>query len=163
MICYPASKSKYAAWWKAMRAAGVPIVASWIDSGLNTGELSPSPDVWREHWGTCIEQAAAADVCLFVDMPGENQCGAIAELGASLAAGRQVYIVSQNFWSIEHHPRCRKFRDLEAAITAIMAPGRGVSSIGPLRENAPATFLRDHFVRTDVECGGSARRENDKK
>jgi hypothetical protein len=125
MICYPASKSKYAAWWKAMRAAGVPIVASWIDSGLNTGELDPSPDIWREHWGRCIEEATSADICLFVDMPGENQCGAIAEMGASLGAGKEVFIVSENFWSIEHHPRCRKFSDLESAVTAIMAANAG--------------------------------------
>jgi hypothetical protein len=121
MKVYCCSKAKHAPWWRALRAAGVPLAAPWIDSPLNSGEIDPSPDFWRSHWDQCCEQAAAADICLFLDMPGENQCGAIAELGASLAAGKRAFIVSQNFWSIEHHPRCRKFSDLESAVTAIMA------------------------------------------
>jgi hypothetical protein len=121
MDIYVASKSRHARWWRALRAAGVPITASWIDSAINTGLIDPSSDAWRDHWSACIEQAAKADVLLFLDLPGENQCGAIAELGAALASGKQVFIVSTSWWSIEHHPLARKFERIEDAITAIMA------------------------------------------
>jgi hypothetical protein len=120
---YCASKSKHAFWWRALRAAGVPIISSWLDSPLNSGELNPTPDLWSRHWTRCIEEASA-DICLFVDLPGEIQCGSLIEAGAALASGKRVFIVSENFWSIEHHPRCRKFSDLESAVTAIMAPRR---------------------------------------
>jgi hypothetical protein len=42
-------------------------------------------------------------------------------MGSALASGAAVFLVSQNWWSIEHHPRCRKFNNFEDAITAIMA------------------------------------------
>jgi hypothetical protein len=64
-------------------------------------------------------------VCLFVDMPGENQCGSLIELGCALASGRQVFLVSDNWWSVQNHPRCRVFSTLEAAIEAIRGDASG--------------------------------------
>jgi hypothetical protein len=119
---YVASKAKHASWWCALRAAGIPISSSWIDWQFNVpGAPEPTADAWRGHWSGCLISAAAADILLFFDAPGENQCGALIELGAELAFGKQVFLVSENWWSIEHHPRCRKFRRLEDAIAAIKA------------------------------------------
>jgi len=84
IVVYPASKSRHSAWWRALQAAGVPIVASWIQS-----------------------------------------CGALIEMGAALAAGRQVFIVSPYEWSVANHPRCRTFRTLHDAVHAIMAMTAG--------------------------------------
>jgi hypothetical protein len=81
--------------------------------------------VWRLHWEKCIKEASSADVLLFVALEGETQCGAIAELGAALAAGKQVYLVSPYEWSIAHHPNVRRFATLEEAITAISAMQAG--------------------------------------
>jgi len=115
-----ASKAKHAAWWAALRTAGIPIVSGWIDWPLNApGAPEPTADDWRGHWASCLTDAAAADVLLFLDMPNETQCGSLIELGAALAFGRQVFLVSENWWSVEHHPRCRKFRRLEDAVAAI--------------------------------------------
>jgi hypothetical protein len=94
------------------------------------GAPEPSAEDWCGHWGSCISGAAGADILLFLDLPGENQCGAIAELGAALAFGKQVFLVSENWWSIEHHPRCRKFRRLEDAVTAIVAIEAGERARG---------------------------------
>jgi hypothetical protein len=122
MVVYVASKAKHCVWWRALRSAGVPIVASWLDSKVNSGEIpEPTADHWRALWDKNIEEAAAADILLFVDLPDELQCGSLVEAGAALASGKSVFVVSHNFWSIEHHPNARKFSKLEDAIVAIMA------------------------------------------
>jgi hypothetical protein len=141
-VVYPASKAKHAPWWRALRAAGVPISPDchWIDWSANEpGAPEASAEDWCGHWQGCIHGAANADVLLFLDMPGENQCGAIAELGAALAAGKQVFLVSENWWSIEHHPRCRKFRRLEDAVAALMAMQAGSRA----RERSRSTLGHD--------------------
>ena len=125
MKCYIASKSKHYRLWQELRAAGVPIVASWIDWSYNGDQREPSADEWREHWDKCIFEAAGADVTLFVNNEGETACGALIEVGAALAAGRQVFIVSNHWWSVSHHPRCRVFPSVEAAIAALIAMQEG--------------------------------------
>jgi hypothetical protein len=125
-------------WPQALRAAGIPIEADWIDSPLNfPGGDKPTPDQWSRHWRACIDQAAAADITLFVANEGETQCGALCEIGAALAAGRQVFVVSDYDWSIAHHPTCRTFPDLSAAIRAIKA------------QEAVGSRVRE---RTDRDC-----------
>jgi hypothetical protein len=126
MIVYPASKSKHAPWWRALRAAGMPIVAPWIDSPLNAADApEPSADQWRMHWSGCITAATEADICLFVCNEGEQACGGLIEAGAALASGKQVFVVSPYAWSFSHHPRARAFGSLEAAVGSIMARKAG--------------------------------------
>jgi hypothetical protein len=142
---YAASKAKHSHWWRALRAAGVPISAAWIDAELNeAGADEPTTDAWREHWDKCVAEAAEADVCLFVCNEGETACGALIEAGAALAAGRQVFVVSPYDWTFANHPRCRVFTSLEAAIVAIMAMQEGErararSNIGNIGDIDPCT------------------------
>ena len=121
MKCYPASKSHHGVWWQALRAAGVPIVATWLDWARNHDSVEPTDDEWREHWQRCISEASDSDVLLFVALKGERQCGALIEIGAALSAGKRVFLVSPYEWSIAHHPRCRTFRSIAEAVEAIMA------------------------------------------
>jgi hypothetical protein len=116
---YVASKSCHWPWWQALRAAGVPIVASWIDWPFNHDDSEPLPSAWAEHWSRCIEEAAAADVTLLYACAEERQNGALVEVGSALGAGKRVYLVSSHDWSWKHHPRVRVFDTLEAAVTAI--------------------------------------------
>jgi hypothetical protein len=119
---YCASKSKWAPWFRALRCAGVPISSTWIDAQLNVpGTDPPSEDTWADHWEKCIDQSRDCDVCLFVSHDGEQACGQLIEAGAALAAGKRVFVVSPYEWTFAHHPRCRIFPSLEAAIQAIMA------------------------------------------
>src|SRR5262245_30754579 len=122
---YVASKARHHGWWRALRAAGLPISASWIDWPPNIDGSEPTPDQWREHWSRCIARATAADICLFVSNTGEAAWGALTEAGAALGTGKLVYIVSSDQWTFAHHPRARTFPTLEAAITAIMARQAG--------------------------------------
>jgi hypothetical protein len=126
MQIYCASKVKHGAWWRALRSAGVPIAASWIDWQANDpGADEPTADAWSRHWSRCIDEAADADVCLFVNNEGEQACGALVELGAALAAGKRVFVVSPYKWTFASHPRCRVFATLEDAVTAIMSAVAG--------------------------------------
>jgi hypothetical protein len=45
---YPASKSCHWPWWTALRAAGVPIAASWLDQPFNHDGSEPSADHWSQ-------------------------------------------------------------------------------------------------------------------
>lgn len=60
--------------------------------------------------------------------PDERQCGALIEIGAALAAGKQVFVVSEYEWTVAHHPKCRVFESLETAIAALVAMQAGKSA-----------------------------------
>ena len=77
-LVYVASKAKHSHWWRALRAAGVPISATWVDAELNeAGADEPTADAWRDHWDKCVAEAAEAELCLFVCNEGETACGAL--------------------------------------------------------------------------------------
>jgi Nucleoside 2-deoxyribosyltransferase len=110
---YCASKSKHHLWWATLRAAGIPITATWVDWDHNenpNGE--PSNDAWRKHWSGCIEQARDCDILLVYCGPEENQNGAFLEIGSALGAGKTVYLVTEHEWSWQHHPNVRRFVSL---------------------------------------------------
>jgi hypothetical protein len=131
---YVASKAKHAVWWQALRAAGVPIAASWVDAEFNHDGSEPTQDEWSAQWERCCREAAEADITLMFARDGENQNGALLEVGSALGAGKQVFLVSPHAWSWKHHPRVRVFDTLEAAVTAIMAAdcGRVRAKGGPV-------------------------------
>src|SRR5262249_16855701 len=113
---YCASKSAHAHWWAALRAAGVPIVASWIDWPPNyTGE-EPSESDWSEHWSGCLREASECDILLLFGGEGERQCGSLIELGAAVGENKRAFIVAPSAgFSFVHHPRCRQFNTLAEA------------------------------------------------
>jgi hypothetical protein len=118
---YCASKAKHHPWWRALRAAGVPLTASWPDASFNATGEEPSADQWARPWRRCIDEASAADVTLMFAQEGERQMGALVEAGACLGAGKRLYLVSPHAWSFQHHPRVRCFASLEQAVAAVVA------------------------------------------
>jgi hypothetical protein len=116
----PDQAARHWPFWSALRAAGVPLSASWLDADFNHTGGEPTPDQWRRHWQRCVDEAAAADVTLMFAQNGERQMGALLEAGAALGAGRQVYCVSPHSWSFRHHERVRNFDTLEQAVAAIV-------------------------------------------
>jgi hypothetical protein len=127
MRIYVASKARPAeiTMWKALRGAGIPIVADWVDASINKTDAKVTPDMWARHWQMCLEQSAAADICVFYAPEGTTQCGALIEIGSALQAGREVWVVSDYQWSIACHPRCRVFASIEACVAAIVARLKG--------------------------------------
>jgi hypothetical protein len=121
MKVYCASKTLHMDFWKALRAAGLNICASWLDSPLNDGTVDPTSDAFSRHWKICCAEAAEADVVLLYGREDERQCGSLIEAGCALGAGKQVWCVSPHRWSFRNHPLVRNFETLEAAVRAIMA------------------------------------------
>jgi hypothetical protein len=125
MKIYPSSKSKYWPFWTAMRAAGVPIEASWISAEFNRTGEEPTAEHFGRHWEICCREAAAADIVLMYAAAEDRQMGALVEVGCALGAGKRVYLVSPFDWSWAHHRNVRRFDTLEDAITAIQASAQG--------------------------------------
>ncbi len=111
---YTASKTKHAPKWRALRDAGVPIVSTWIDEA-GEGETSDYSDLWER----CIREAVSAAVCIVYREEEETLKGALVEMGAALAAGREVrWIGPPVSMSLMHHPLIRTFDSIESAIAA---------------------------------------------
>jgi hypothetical protein len=123
MMVYPASKVRpHIEMWRALRAVGVPIRASWLDAPFNMAGEEPTADAWARHWQVCCDEAAATDILLLYAHDDDRpQLGSLVEAGAALGAGRQVYCVSPHKWSFRHHPRCRNFDSIDQAVAAITA------------------------------------------
>jgi hypothetical protein len=77
------------------------------------------------HIQLCVAQGRTKGTAAVYARADECQCGALIELGAALAAGKHVFLVGPYDWTIAHHPRCRTFPSLEAAIAAIVAMQAG--------------------------------------
>ena len=54
-------------------------------------------------------------------LPDETQRGALVELGAALATGQKVFIVSPYNWSWKHHPNVAVLDTLDTAISALVS------------------------------------------
>lgn len=115
MSIYVASKSKMGPEWKDWRAAGVPIISTWID------ECGEGQSVLPELWMRCIQEAASAEVLVLVHREGEVQKGALVEMGAALMSGAVVIWVGPDYLTAQHHPSVRRAKDVEEAMGMAMS------------------------------------------
>jgi hypothetical protein len=102
--------------------------AMWLTWRFNLDpNEEPSQEDWAEHSGTCLREAAAADVVLFVAFPDDRpHFGALMEAAAAPANNKRVFLVSPWPWEfLRHHPRCRSFESIADAVAAIMAAAAG--------------------------------------
>lgn len=78
---YVASKAvAHGPMWRARRAAGWPIISTWIDESDEGATLD-----WPDLWGCCLAEAARAEVLIVYREPGEVLKGAFIEIGVALA------------------------------------------------------------------------------
>ncbi len=126
---YGTSKTKHAARWKALRAAGVPIISTWIDDA-GAGETSD----WGDLWCRCIDEAARATALVAFNDDGEAPNGSLLEIGAALGGGTHVYAVGfgpEHTW--QDHPGVTKCGDVGTALH--LAMHRGGESVSALQSN----------------------------
>lgn len=87
-IFYVASKTSHAWRWRSLRDRGYRINSTWIDEA-GEGESSDYADLAVR----CIAEASAADVLILYCVATDALKGALIEVGAALAAGKEVRCV----------------------------------------------------------------------
>lgn len=137
-----ASKSKHWELWASLRAAGIPIISTWIDWHHNREE-NPHPDdeEWAAHVVACVDDVIKADVLILYCKADERQFGSLLECGAALAGFKQIFLVAAAEWAfLRNHPRVRSFDTLEQAITAVagMMEGEKARQENERRTRVPA-------------------------
>jgi hypothetical protein len=111
---------------RALRAAGVPIVSTWIDWSRNHDNTEPTDDEWRRHVEQCVTDVLSADVLLLYCTHDERQFGSLLECGVALGTGKQIFLATPHDWPfLRNHSRVRSFRSLEAAIETLVAMAKG--------------------------------------
>ena len=78
------------------------INSAWIHWTENNFNLNDKQEIWRH----CVENATLCDMTVIYSEPDHVQCGALVELGHTLAAGKPVYIIGrgQSFRAINEGP-----------------------------------------------------------
>lgn len=146
MTIYASSKIDLAPVWRALRASGININSSWIDYGA---EGLP-----RDLAQRCVKEAAAADVLVIFCRPGDVLKGVLVEVGAALAAGREVRCVGDaesipELWTT--HAMWSKYEELSLALSD---PPKGVPTIpsedfGDYLEMASLALKHMHMTVAD--------------
>ena len=114
MQFYVASKTKHAPMWQELRAAGVPVLSTWIDEAGEDQTVD-----YAELAERCVREILVADAVLLYCEPGEILKGALVEVGAALAAGKEVRCVGECDTLSRvfcRHPAWREFPTMAAAI-----------------------------------------------
>lgn len=110
---YIASKTKHAKRWKELRAAGYPIISTWIDEA-GAGESEDLSDLWDR----CIAEASGCSLLVLYREPDDVLKGGWVELGAALANGVPVHAVGIEGFTIQHHRGIKHFDTIEAALAS---------------------------------------------
>jgi hypothetical protein len=113
MSIYIASKTRHADRWLAMRAAGAPIISTWIDEA-GEGESADLHDLWER----CISESKSCDTLIVYRESQDILKGAWVEIGAALASGVPVYAVGLDGFTISNYRGIRHFPTIEEAFTA---------------------------------------------
>lgn len=147
-----ASLGERGAMWRALRAAGHPIVSTWIDED-GPGETADFRDLWQR-----IEQEVTGAERLVAYLePGDFPVrGVLIEIGMALAAGVPVFIVAPGvdlhgrsfrpLGSWIRHPLVSFCETVEDAILAKMKPNlkeEGGRTSQPCAERGPNPVLTD--------------------
>lgn len=109
MKIYTASKISHAQMWRQLRAEHPyhHFTASWPDLIALNLESEKSPLVFRDAWEQNIREVLEADILLLYFHESERLEGALVEVGAALAAGKRVHIISSTPEALgtwKHHP-----------------------------------------------------------
>ncbi len=79
----------------------------------------------------CIREAADADYCIVYNEDGDKPKGALLEMGAALANGKQVLFVGHDLHKKNYtkHPKVILFNTMEEALAFVMAGTERISKL----------------------------------
>lgn len=109
---YTASKTKHAKMWQGLRAAGVPIISTWIDEADESATLD-----FLDLWTRCINESKTCAAMVVFREPGEVLKGAWLEMGVALSAGVPVYAVGCEEFTIGKSGLIQHCRHVPEAIS----------------------------------------------
>lgn len=115
---YVASRTRHAPHWREMRAAGWPIISSWIDES-EPGQSGDPADLWCR----VVDEIKASAGVVLLAMPDDVLTGALVEVGIALGAGLPVVIVGT---APQVHKHCgfKSHPLVSCATTCVAAFGR---------------------------------------
>lgn len=113
---YIASKVAHAQRWRDLRAAGVPIISTWIDEA-GEGESQDLQDLWDR----CLSEASSAAAIIIHRELDEVLKGAWVELGAAASHSVPVFAVGIEQFTIARHRRIHHFATFDEALAAALA------------------------------------------
>jgi hypothetical protein len=145
---YIASKTKHAPRWRALRAKGAPIVASWID--MPPGRPAEEPD-YGDLWTRCAAEAAGAATLIAYVEEEEQLSGALVEVGIALASGVPVlWCGPTGRHTVTRHAGVQVIASSApaTALKVALAIASGTSSPSPAR----ATIRRAALTLADVDA-----------
>lgn len=116
---YIASKTRHAHLWRDLRAAGAPIISTWIDEA-GEGESADLHDLWDR----CISESKGCKTLIVYREPEDVLKGAWVEIGAALASGKPVYAVGLSGFTISKYRGIKHFPSLADAFKAAGFPAR---------------------------------------
>jgi len=92
---YIASKAKYRAEWRALRAKGYDIISRWIDTpdeyiGTTIGESDLD---YSDLWTAIVQDVYYCNMLIVVIRPGDVLKGALVEVGIALATDAEIWVV----------------------------------------------------------------------
>jgi hypothetical protein len=120
---YCVSKARWAPMWRSLRDAhGIPMVSSWIDKG---GEETIQD--WGAFWAGAMEEASTATCALVYLAPSERLVGGLAEIGAVLSHGGEVYVYGayETLRTLLGHPHVHHYADRESLRLCLPSPKPG--------------------------------------
>lgn len=120
---YTASKLAQAPLWRQLRDewTEVHFTARWPVCHVGT---TPDTAVFaKTFWNHDLEDVSSSDVVLIYAESGADKLrGALVEVGAGLALGKEIIVVGQHpdFGTWQHHRNCHLVRDLDEARQLLM-------------------------------------------
>lgn len=116
---YGASMTQHRGVWTQLARTpqwdGFEFVSRWpIDFG--TKRLDSNPDHARQGWIENFEDLVQCDVVLVYFYPGDVLRGALVELGAGIALGKQVILIGNPGGTWMHHPAVTQVTSLDQAL-----------------------------------------------
>jgi len=106
---YIASKIHHAAKWRDFRAAGYPIISTWIN-------YEEAVTDYKALWDDCINECMNCNILIVYREPGDNLQGSLVEVGVALGNNAPVIAVGEFERDWHHYREVIHIKDIKKAM-----------------------------------------------